>query len=65
MLDFHGFSDTVHGQGQVPPEDSVSSCQDMNCIFGLLSLLTGRTLHSWTQWLIFTLLALKDMVPLT
>lgn len=43
MFNFHGFSDIVQGEGQVPPEDSLScvSCQDMNFIFGLLSLLTA------------------------
>lgn len=67
MFNFHGFSDIVLGEGQVPPEDSVPyvSCQDMSCIFGLLFLLAG-SLHSWTKWLILTLVALKDMmVPLT
>lgn len=65
-FNFHGFADIVHGEGQVPPEDSVSyvSCQDMNCIFGQLLLLKG-SLHSWTKWLIFIPAALKDMmIPL-
>lgn len=67
MFNFHGLADIVHGEGQAPPEDSVSyvSSQDMNCIFGLLLLLTG-SLHSWTKWLIFTPVAFKDMMlPLT